>query len=84
MVHVSLRDTNKESAMANDIIREHNRATMQRLLNMRQVATALNVGRSTAFELTQSGQLRSVRIGKRRLVPVDALDEFLESLSAER
>ncbi len=52
----------------------------QRLLDMKEVASELRVGRSTAFELVASGQLRSVRIGRRRLVPAEALDQFIAGL----
>lgn len=60
---------------------ESNKQGMRRLLDMKQVADTLNVGRSTAFELVLSGQLRSVRIGRRRLVPSEALEEFLAGLT---
>ena len=62
-------------------ITSHNKDVMeQRLLDMKQVQQRLHVGRSTAFGLVQSGQLRSVRIGRRRLVPVEALEQFLAEL----
>lgn len=48
---------------------------------MKDVQERLSVGRSTAFALVASGQLRSVRIGRRRLVPVAALDEYVAELS---
>lgn len=63
------------------LVQEHNQAVMKkRLLNMKEIAAALNVGRSTAFVLTASAELRSVKIGERRLVPEAALIEFLEGL----
>jgi excisionase family DNA binding protein len=40
----------------------------------------LNVGRSTAYDLIRSGRLRSVKIGRRRLIPRDALEDLLASL----
>lgn len=45
-----------------------------------EAAEVLGVGRSTAFDLVASGQLASVRVGRRRLVPVSALREFAERL----
>jgi excisionase family DNA binding protein len=45
-------------------------------------ADALGVGRSTAFALAASGALPSVSIGKRRLVPVAGLREYVRRLSA--
>jgi excisionase family DNA binding protein len=54
--------------------------TQARLLNMEQVAGQLNVGRSKAFDLVLGGELPSVKIGARRLVPESALVEFIAEL----
>jgi excisionase family DNA binding protein len=51
-----------------------------RCLRVEDAARLLNVGRSTAYDLIRTGRLRSVKIGRRRLVPRDALDELLVSL----
>jgi excisionase family DNA binding protein len=61
-------------------VKAHNLAVMARLLDLKQVAEQLNVGRSTVFDLVGDGRLRSVKIGRRRLVPEAALVEFIESL----
>jgi excisionase family DNA binding protein len=42
----------------------------------------LGVGRSTVFELMASGQLRSVKVGRRRLISEAAIVEFIEKLEA--
>jgi excisionase family DNA binding protein len=52
------------------------------LLRPEEVAQALNVGRSTVFELMRTGELRSVKIGALRRVPTDAVTEFLDGLGA--
>ncbi|MFF0240573.1 excisionase family DNA-binding protein [Rhodococcus pyridinivorans] len=44
------------------------------------VMERLGVGRSKVFELLASGELRSVRIGRTRLIPESALVEFIERL----
>jgi excisionase family DNA binding protein len=44
---------------------------------------ALGVGRTKVFELVASGALRSVRVGRRRLVPVAELRAYAERLSQE-
>ena len=49
-----------------------------------EAAEALGIGRSTAFALVSSGELPSVRVGKRRLVPTAALREYAERLIAEQ
>lgn len=40
----------------------------------------LGLGRSTVFALLASGQLRSVKVGRRRLVPEAAIVEFIANL----
>jgi excisionase family DNA binding protein len=40
----------------------------------------LCVGRSTIYDLFRAGQLRSVKIGRRRLIQREALEELLSSL----
>jgi excisionase family DNA binding protein len=62
-------------------VREHTKAVMKRLLDMKEVAATLSVGRSTVFDLVGSGELPSVRIGRRRLVHEDALRDFIEALA---
>jgi excisionase family DNA binding protein len=43
-------------------------------------AIALRLSRSVLYELIRSGRLRTVKAGRRRLVPVAALDEYVHSL----
>lgn len=50
------------------------------LVGVEDAATALGVRRTTAWELVRSGDLRSVKIGARRLVPVVALEEYIARL----
>jgi excisionase family DNA binding protein len=40
-------------------------------------AEMLGVCRDTVYELMRAGQLRSVRVGRARLIPLAALQEFL-------
>lgn len=42
-----------------------------------EAARLIGVGRSTMFALLDSGEIRSVKVGARRLVPRRALEEFL-------
>lgn len=48
-----------------------------RLLSVDAAAEALGVGRSLAYDLIGRGELRSVRAGRRRLVPASAVAEFM-------
>jgi excisionase family DNA binding protein len=40
------------------------------------------LGRTRVFDLIRTGQLKSVKIGRRRLVPDSAIAEYIESLKA--
>lgn len=52
------------------------------LLRPEEVATALGVGRTTVFELIRVGELRSVKIGKSRRIPTEAVREYVAGLGA--
>lgn len=52
------------------------------LITVEEAARRLAIGRTVAFELIASGRLRSVRVGRLRRVPVEAVAEFVESLAA--
>ncbi len=52
-----------------------------RLLTLGEAATALGIGATKLHNLIRSGALASVRIGKARRVPVEALDRYLSGLS---
>jgi excisionase family DNA binding protein len=42
-----------------------------------EVAQALGIGRTLTMKLVREGQLRSFKVGRRRLVPAEALEELL-------
>lgn len=46
-------------------------------LTLQEAATRLGIGKTTTGILVRSGKIRSVRVGKRLLIPVDAIAEFL-------
>jgi len=52
----------------------------QRLLTPEQAATRLGIGRTKTFELIKRGDLASVKVGRARRVPTEALDEFVAEL----
>jgi excisionase family DNA binding protein len=52
--------------------------------SINDTAVRLGLSRTTLYELISSGQLRSIKLGKRRLIPRDAQRELLESRSAAR
>lgn len=43
-------------------------------------ADALSVGRTTIYALIGTGAIRSVKIGRARRVPAEALTEYVEAL----
>lgn len=55
----------------------------KRLLRTSEGFARLGIKNTTGFALLKSGQLRSVKIGNRRLIPEDAIDEFIEALEAQ-
>ena len=54
------------------------------LYGVDEAATALRLSRSLVYELIRSGRLHSVEQGRRRLVPVSALEEYVASLERQR
>jgi len=50
-----------------------------RLLSIEEAAQALGIGRSRLYDELAAGRLRSVKLGRRRLVPSSAIREFTEA-----
>lgn len=53
-----------------------------RLLSIDEAATMLGIGRTAAYGELQAGRLRSVKVGRRRLVPAAAVSEFIAGRAA--
>ena len=51
-------------------------------LSVEEAAMALGVSRGTAYEAVRSGQLPTVRLGRRLLVPVEGLLALLKATEA--
>ena len=49
----------------------------QRAYRISEAASAYRLSRSTLYKLMAAGSLRSVKIGGRRLIPRDALEDLL-------
>ena len=54
---------------------------VRKALSVERVAELLGISRSMVFKLIRLGKLRSVKAGTRTLVPVAAVDEFIEQNS---
>lgn len=52
------------------------------LHSVEAVMERLGIGRSKTYEVLGSGQLRSVKVGRRRLVRESAIVEFIQNLEA--
>jgi excisionase family DNA binding protein len=50
------------------------------LFTAEEVADILHIGRSTVFKLMKQNQLESIRLGRSRRVPIDALQNFVDEL----
>ena len=52
-------------------------------LTVEQAAKVLGIGRSTAYELVHTGDIPSLRLGRRIVVPAARLTALLGSVSTE-
>ncbi len=59
------------------------RAVEARLNPVEAVMARLGLGRSTIFEKISSGELRSVKVGRRRLVPESAIIDYIANLERQ-
>ncbi|WNG92651.1 excisionase family DNA-binding protein [Mycobacterium sp. ITM-2016-00318] len=56
---------------------------VNRLHNIKSAQDRLGVGRSTIFALLRSGELRSVQVRSRRLIPEQAIVDFINRLDQQ-
>ncbi len=63
---------------------EHNmkRIEERKTYNIEEAGRMLGVGRNQAYEAAKSGQIPTIKIGKRMLVPKAALDRMLAGETA--
>ena len=55
----------------------------RRTYTVREVATSLGVGTRHIERSCQNGEIRHLRLGRRILIPADALDELLAAAEAK-
>jgi excisionase family DNA binding protein len=58
--------------------------TNELLLTVEQAAERLNLGRTFVYGLVRRGELASVKAGRARRVPVQAVDQYIERLLEEQ
>jgi excisionase family DNA binding protein len=54
------------------------------LLDIKEAAERLNIGRSLLYQLVIRGEIASVKIGRARRIPIKALDAYVERLLADQ
>jgi excisionase family DNA binding protein len=55
-----------------------------RLLSVEEASELLGIGRTACYELIARGKLRSVKVGRRRLVAASDLAAYIEATRAAR
>jgi excisionase family DNA binding protein len=53
---------------------------LPRLLAVKQAIYELGIGRTAIYELIDSGKLKTVKIGRRRLVPIESIEKLIANL----
>ena len=53
------------------------------ILTVKDLYDILPIGRAAIYKLIREGQIRSIRIGQKILVPKKALIEFIENMNGE-
>ena len=59
-------------------VREVSEIMGQPTCSVEEAAKVLHIGRTQAYRAVKAGQIRSIRIGKRVLVPTSAIRQLLE------
>jgi len=57
-------------------------AVTRSALSVEEAACALGIGRTYVFQLIKEGSLETLKLGRRRLVPVKAIDALLARMKA--
>ncbi len=60
----------------NDLFREYND-----VVDIDDLQKMLKIGRSTAYEIVKNGRIKTVKIGKRDIIPKQSVIEFLNTAS---
>lgn len=61
---------------------EAERSAPDRLLDVDEARSLLGLGRSTFYSEVLAGRLRTVKVGRRRLVPAAAIAEYIAARQA--
>ena len=61
--------------MENKVYRSYDELPLA--LKVEDLMPMLGIGRNTAYELVRCGQIRSIRVGRQRRIPKDAVIAFI-------
>lgn len=50
------------------------------LLTIPEFCKAINLGKTSAYKLINTGKIKALKLGKKTLVPRSSIDEFIASL----
>jgi len=56
----------------------------RKLLSVVEVSAALSLSRGTVEKLIRDGRLKSISLGRRRLIDLQDLDELISNLKGQR
>jgi excisionase family DNA binding protein len=69
---LKLAGVEKGGQMPRDILEERRRA-----LSPREAERTLGISHATLYRLIKAGRLRTIKLGSRTVIPVDAIDALL-------
>lgn len=80
-----MQDTRPETVLDDDHAEHHDPrgAEVALVLSMEQAAAMLGIGRTFMYALVRTGAVESVKIGRLRRVPTEAVQDFVTSLRAD-
>ncbi|MGB5759070.1 MAG: helix-turn-helix domain-containing protein [Acidimicrobiales bacterium] len=77
-------DNDKENSAMQDTDEPMDRSSIQLAYSVPDAAAMIGISRRTCYELMTSGQLRSVKLGRRRLIRHTDLVAFVDALGDEQ
>jgi excisionase family DNA binding protein len=64
-----------------DTARDHE-PSKPRLLSIKQAVYELGISRTAVYEQITAGKIKTVKIGRRRLISSEAIEDFIAALTA--
>jgi excisionase family DNA binding protein len=78
------RNQQTTARLSDPAVQDQAEGTARTLLTVEAAAQRLSIGRTTMYALLKNGQINSVRIGRLRRIPADALTAYTTRLTAEQ